>query len=171
MAERNKKPSFFGKLFGGRGEVDDYFEDDDERYDGDDYRAEEETEEYEEEEEEELRDRNEEEREMSINLIDKGDSLEICAPVPGAGPDEINVSITREVITITLSVKEKDLVKEGSYLSQEVYIGRASRSIMLPVDIDVEESSAEVKDGLLLITMPKVSKKKKKRTLVVSRKK
>ena len=78
----------------------------------------------------------------------------------GVRPDELNVSISRDMVVIEGSREERDSVDDADYFTRELFWGSFSRTILLPEEIDVENSSAGAKDGLLSIIMPKLDKLK-----------
>lgn len=108
-------------------------------------------------------------KDLQINLIDKGSDLVAQALVPGTGENKINIDLNREMLTVTAESNEHCFEKEGDYLYEELIYGSFSRSILLPAEVEVEESKAEVKDGVLTITMPKIDKNARKKLQVKRR--
>ena len=159
--KRNKKVSFIDRVLG-RGEYYDEF-DEMEDVDVDEYNDELDDEEY--EEEEEMRDENSSEgmQDLQINLVDKGKTLVAQAIVPGLGEDEIDIDLNREMITISAHSNDHCVESDGDYLYEELSFGSFSRSILLPAEVDVDGSKAEVRDGILNITMPKIDKSVRKK--------
>ena len=100
---------------------------------------------------------------LQINLIDKGDALVAQALVPGIEENSIDIDINREMLTITAGSNEHCIENEGDYLYEEISFGSFSRSILLPAEIEVEDAKAEVKDGVLTVTMPKINKDARKK--------
>jgi HSP20 family molecular chaperone IbpA len=78
--------------------------------------------------------------------------------IAGVRPDEMNVSISRDMVTIEGSREERATVTESDYFHHELFWGSFTRTILLPQEIDVENSSAGAKDGLLTIILPKLDK-------------
>ena len=78
--------------------------------------------------------------------------------VAGVRPDELNISISRDMVEIEGSRMEREQVAGSDYFTRELFWGSFSRTIMLPQEIDVEASSANAKDGLLTIILPKLDK-------------
>ena len=103
---------------------------------------------------------------LQINLVDKGNILVAQALVPGIEEDEINIDLNREMLTITTESNEHCVEKEGDYLYEELTFGSFSRSLLLPAEVEVEDSKAEVKDGVLTIVMPKIDKEARKKLSV-----
>lgn len=90
-----------------------------------------------------------------VNLDDVGTSLVITAEVPGLAPDDLQVNVNHEVLTIT-GARFVEAPKGYSTHRQERPTARFARSFALPCKLDPEKVSAIVKHGLLTITMEKV---------------
>ena len=93
-----------------------------------------------------------------IDLIDRDDELLVRAELPGVKKDEIDLTITDEGLTIVVDRKEEKKVEEERFYRSETFTGRLERSVMFPVDVDSDKAKAELKEGVLEITMPKVQK-------------
>ena len=80
--------------------------------------------------------------------------------IAGVKPEDLDVSITRDMVTIKGKREESREVAENDYFYKELYWGSFSRTILLPQEIEPEEAQAVEKHGLLTIHLPKVDKKK-----------
>lgn len=89
----------------------------------------------------------------------QGDII-IRAFVAGVRPDELGISISRDMVEISGSRMEREQVAGTDYFTRELFWGSFSRTIMLPQEVDVDSSSASAKDGLLTIILPKLDKAK-----------
>lgn len=103
----------------------------------------------------------EEEGELSVDIFDKGDSLILKTMIAGVKPEDLEVSISRDSVTIRGSRHQSKEVEKDSYFAQELYWGTFYRKIDLPTEIDIDESSAFEKHGLLTLTLPKVDRERK----------
>jgi HSP20 family protein len=90
----------------------------------------------------------------------------IKSMVAGVKPEDLDISIARDVVTIKGKRETERFVREEDYFHQELYWGSFSRTIMLPAEIDVEEADAVEKHGLLIIRLPKVDKNRQTRLKV-----
>ncbi len=90
-----------------------------------------------------------------INLYDAGDHYLLTAQLPGLGPDEVELSITGETLTIRGDRKRPEAVPEESYRRQERQFGRKTRTVTLPDRIDSSAVSASFVDGVLSVSLPK----------------
>ena len=106
--------------------------------------------------------------ELSVDVINQPDTIIIRAIVAGVKPHDLDVQISRDMVTITGSREDSIEIEEQDYFHRELYWGSFSRNIILPEEIDVEESNASEKHGMLEITLPKIDKNKKTKLQVKS---
>lgn len=100
------------------------------------------------------------EGQLPVDVYQTVSDIIIRAFVAGVRPDELNISISRDMVEIEGSRMEREQVAGPDYFSRELFWGSFSRAIMLPQEIDVEASSASAKDGLVTIILPKLDKAK-----------
>ncbi|OGM90402.1 hypothetical protein A3J77_02295 [Candidatus Wolfebacteria bacterium RBG_13_41_7] len=105
----------------------------------------------------------ESEGELAIDVYSTPASLVIESAIAGVKPEDIDVSINPESITIRGKRERTEKVKTDNYIHQECYWGRFSRTIILPQEVDPDKSQASIKNGVLKITLPKANKEKTKR--------
>ena len=105
-------------------------------------------------------------QDLQINLVDKGKALVAQAFVPGLADSDIDIDLTREMLTITTESNNGYVEQDGDYLYEELFFGTFSRSILLPTEVEVEEAKAEVRDGILTVVMPKINKAARKKVSV-----
>lgn len=103
------------------------------------------------------------EGELAIDVYSTPTSLVIESAIAGVKPEDIDVSISPESITIRGKRERIDKIKTENYIHQECYWGRFSRTIILPQEIDPDKSQASIKNGVLKITLPKANKEKVKK--------
>lgn len=96
------------------------------------------------------------EGELSLDVYDEGDVLVIQAPVAGVALDDIDINYSQGVLTIKGERKNEKIVKQDQYLTSECYWGKFSRSIFLPVEIDTKKIKAYLKNGILIVNLPKL---------------
>ncbi len=95
-----------------------------------------------------------------INLYDAGDRYVLTAPVPGMVPEELELSITGETLTLRGERKRPEGVSDESYRRQERPFGRWTRTVTLPDRVESGEVSASYAQGLLTVTLPKAESAK-----------
>ena len=91
----------------------------------------------------------------ALNLYDAGDRYVLTAPVPGMVPEELDLSITGETLTLRGERKRADGVSDESYRRQERPLGRWTRAVTLPDRVDVTQVSASYAQGVLTVALPK----------------
>lgn len=101
-----------------------------------------------------------EEGQLTVDVFNTPNEIVIKAIVAGVKPDNLDISITRDMVTIRGKREEKKEVENDDYYYKELYWGSFSRTILLPQEIEVEEAQASEKNGLLCIRLPKIDKEK-----------
>ena len=102
------------------------------------------------------------EGQLAIDVYQTDMEIVIQAPIAGVKPEDLEVSISDEMVSIKGERKVKAEVKTEGFLCQECYWGSFSRSYLLPVAVDAAKASASLKDGILTITIPKLEASKTK---------
>lgn len=100
------------------------------------------------------------EGELTVDVYQSPDEIVVKAMIAGVKPDDLDISITRDMVTIRGKREEFREIAEDDYFYKELYWGSFSRTILLPQEIEPEEAEATEKHGLLTIHLPKVDKKK-----------
>lgn len=90
-----------------------------------------------------------------IDMVDTNDAILVYAEIPGVNKDDIKVKIHNDVLTISGERKEPELPEKANCLIREREFNKFMRSVRLPYPVDVSKVSAEYKDGILKITLPK----------------
>jgi HSP20 family protein len=96
----------------------------------------------------------------AVDIYDKGNEVVIHAELPGMKKDEIDVRVENNVLTVRGQKERKDEVKEDGYFRTERVYGSFSRSFSLPSTVDATKISAEYKDGVLTLSVPKAEEAK-----------
>jgi len=109
----------------------------------------------------------EEEGRLTVDVYQTDDEIVIVAPVAGVSPDDIDISLSGDMITIKGKREMNPKENEVDYLYQECFWGSFSRTIILPSEIDPEKVKATLKEGILKIHLPKVKKEKVKKIKIV----
>jgi HSP20 family protein len=110
----------------------------------------------------------EEEGELPVDVYQTPDNIVIKAMIAGVRPEDLDVSITRDTVIIKGSREGARDTSEENYLTEELYWGPFSRTILLPQEIEEEEAEAVEKHGLLIITLPKINKGKQTKLKIKS---
>ena len=98
----------------------------------------------------------------AVDVIDRPDHILVRAEIPGAKKEDLNVSVSDNLVTISAATKYEEEKEEGEYYRREISRGEYSRSINLPVNVDSAEARAAFKDGILELTLPKIAPSKRR---------
>ena len=107
-----------------------------------------------------------EEGELPIDMYQTGEHVVIRALIAGVSPDDLDIAITRDMVTIKGAREEEREAADEDYYHRELYWGGFSRTILLPEEILIDEAEAKEKHGLLEIILPKVDKDRSTRLKV-----
>src|SRR3990167_2893118 len=99
-----------------------------------------------------------EEAQLTVDVYNTPSEIVIKTMVAGVKPDDLDVAITRDSVTIRGERGEERTVTEQDYLHRELYWGTFSRAVSLPEEINVDEAEASEKFGMLILRLPKVDK-------------
>jgi HSP20 family protein len=102
-----------------------------------------------------------EEGQLSVDVYQTAKDIIVKAMVAGVDPENLQVNITRDMVTIKGKREENRTISEENYFAQELYWGAFTRTILLPHEIEPEEAEATEQNGLLTIKLPKIDKDKK----------
>ena len=108
-----------------------------------------------------------------VDVVQKKDSYVLSMDLPGKTDKDVKIELNHNVLTISSEKKnEKDekseKKEEGKWLVKERSYQKFSRSFTLPEDVEAEKVSAEVKNGVLTVTMPRKALPEPKRIAIKS---
>jgi HSP20 family molecular chaperone IbpA len=98
------------------------------------------------------------EGQLPVDVHQTPSEIVIRAFVAGVRPDELSLSISRDMVVIEGSRMEREQITEHDYFSRELFWGSFTRTILLPQEIDVDNAVASAKDGLMTLILPKLDK-------------
>ncbi len=108
------------------------------------------------------------EGELSVDVYQTQNEIIIEAMLAGVKPEDLHISITRDLVTIKGRRDGNTQISPDDYFYRELYWGSFSRSILLPNEIDIDSVEAVEKHGLLIVRLPKLDKSKQSRVVVRS---
>jgi HSP20 family protein len=108
------------------------------------------------------------EGQLTIDVYQTDEDIIIKSTIAGVVPEDIDISIDNDMVIIKGERKNCTQAKEEDYYYQECYWGSFSRSVILPCDIEADKIQAELKNGILTVTLPKAHKSKTKKISVTS---
>jgi HSP20 family protein len=98
----------------------------------------------------------------ALELIDAGDNFVLKAQLPGIDPKDIDVQVTPEAISISGERRYENTEEKPRYVRSEFRYGKFHRVLSLPAHIQNDSVQAEYKDGILTLTLPKVTEARNK---------
>ncbi len=106
------------------------------------------------------------EGQLAIDVYQTPTDIIVESPLAGVKPEDIDVSITPESVTVKGRRERERHVKTEDYVYQECYWGKFSRSVVLPHEVDADAAEASIKNGVLTIKIPKINRSKSKKLKV-----
>jgi HSP20 family protein len=100
--------------------------------------------------------------EPAVEVADTKDAVVVKAQVPGMSKDNIQVNVTDNTLTLKGEMKEEEKKEEKNYYRREFRYGAFTRTIPLPVAVQADKTTAQLKDGVLEVTIPKAEQAKVK---------
>lgn len=105
------------------------------------------------------------EGQLSIDVYQTKSELIIQSAIAGIRSEELDIVLESDVITIRGN-RKKPIEEQGDYFTKECYWGIFSREIILPVEVDPNRAKASMKEGILVIRIPKIFREKKRKISV-----
>ncbi len=106
------------------------------------------------------------EGQLTIDVYQTDTDIVIKSTIAGVKPEDLDVSINNDMLTIRGERKNDEQVMEENYYYQECYWGSFSRSVILPIDVMADKIEASMKNGILTVRMPKAESNKSKKIQV-----
>ncbi len=104
----------------------------------------------------------------AVDIVETADELRVLADVPGANPESIDINFERGVLTIHARIENRQ--PEGaSFLLREYGIGDYYRAFEVTENVDGGRISAEYREGVLTLRLPKAEKAKARKIEVRAR--
>jgi HSP20 family protein len=97
-----------------------------------------------------------------VDIYETGDEVVVKASLPGVKPEDIEISVTGQVLTLRGEAREEKEEKGDSWYRRERRQGSFARQFTLPVDVDSAKAHAEFEHGVLRLTLPKADAAKPK---------
>ena len=100
---------------------------------------------------------------LALDVAEKEDAYVVKASVPGVNPEDVEVTLTDNVLTIKGETKADREVKEENYHLRERRFGQFMRSVTLPLPVNADQIEAVNENGVLTLTLPKAEAVKPKK--------
>jgi HSP20 family protein len=98
----------------------------------------------------------------AIDMYQTDDELVVKASIPGFKAENVQISITGDVLTLRGEVKQEDEKNEKAWHIREQRWGSFERSVALPTQVVADKAKAEFENGILIVTLPKAEEVKPK---------
>lgn len=108
----------------------------------------------------------EEDGQLAVDMYQTPTDIVIKTMVAGVKPEDLDISITRDMVTIHGKRMESYEDRESDFFHKELYWGSFSRTIVLPAEVEIEEAEASEKHGLLTLILPKIDKNRQSKLKV-----
>lgn len=102
-----------------------------------------------------------EEGRLAVDVYEEDGEYVVTSTIAGLHPDDLEVFANHDMLTIRGTRHEPHEHIKGRYLVQECHWGTFSRSVILPTEIDADRVSANLKNGVLVIRIPKMERSRK----------
>ena len=90
-----------------------------------------------------------------VEVSQSEDSIDVKASLPGIKPEEVDITVANDVLTIKAEHKEEATDEKRDYYRREIRYGSFQRSMSLPVSVDADKAKASYENGILHLTLPK----------------
>jgi HSP20 family protein len=98
----------------------------------------------------------------AVDVYQTDDAVVVKSAIPGIKPEDIDISITGDTLTIKGETRVEEEVNEENYIRRERRYGSFCRSLALPLPVVTEKAEAEFENGVLTLTLPKAEEVKPK---------
>jgi HSP20 family protein len=104
--------------------------------------------------------------EFPIDMYQEKDNLVVKAALPGVKPEELDITVADDTLTIRGEHKEEQETKEDDYIHRECHYGAFSRSVAIPMKVKGDKAEATFEEGVLTLTLPKADEIKPRQVKV-----
>lgn len=99
---------------------------------------------------------------LAVDLVETKDDVVVKATLPGVKPEDVELTITGDTLSIRGETKEEKETKDENYIRRERRYGSFSRSIQLPAGLQTDKAEASFENGVLTLRLPKSEQVKPK---------
>ncbi|MFO7742397.1 MAG: Hsp20/alpha crystallin family protein [Anaerolineae bacterium] len=99
---------------------------------------------------------------LAVDMYETDEDVVVKASVPGIDPEDLDISITGDTLTIRGESRAEEEVEEDNYIYRERRYGAFSRAVTVPTSVEADKAEAEFEDGVLTLRLPKTEEVKPK---------
>ena len=103
---------------------------------------------------------------MPLDMYQTADEVVVKATIPGIDPDDVDITIAGDVLTIKAETKAEEENKDADYFYRERRYGASTRTVSLPADLQSDKAEASFENGVLTLSIPKAEEVKPKQIKV-----
>ena len=103
-----------------------------------------------------------------VEVSESDSAIDIKAALPGVKPDEVEISVQNDVLTIRAEHREETKEEKKDYYRREIRYGSFHRSLALPASVDSDKAEATFENGILMLRLPKAEAARPKQIKVSS---
>jgi len=103
---------------------------------------------------------------LTLDVYETDDTFIVKASLPGVKPEDMDIHIENNVLTVCGEARQEEKAENTRYHWQERWFGRFERSVRLPSLVDADKVEANLKDGVLTVSIPKAEEVKPKKVTV-----
>jgi HSP20 family protein len=92
---------------------------------------------------------------LAVDMYETDDAIVVEAAIPGIKPEDLDINVTGDILTIKGETKAEEEVKEESYIRRERRYGSFCRSLTIPVLVVADKAKSEFENSVLTLTLPK----------------
>ena len=107
---------------------------------------------------------------LAVDMYETDDAIVVKSAIPGIKAQDLDISVTGEILTIKGETRTGEEIKEGKYLYRERRYGSFCRALTIPVPVMTDKAEATFENGVLTLTLPKVEEVKPKAIKVKAKK-
>ena len=97
---------------------------------------------------------------LAIDVFETPLDVIVKTMIPGVRKEDIDISLSRDMLTIRGERKDEKTISEENYHCRELYWGTFSRTVKLPHEVDIERAEATENQGMLTLRLPRVDKER-----------
>lgn len=94
-------------------------------------------------------------RQAAADVYETENEVVVKMAVPGINPDDINIQVSGDTVTVSGETKEEKEDNEKNYYQKQLRYGRFSQSVVVPTIVQADKADASFKNGMLTLTLPK----------------
>jgi len=100
---------------------------------------------------------------LAVDMYETPEEVVLRTALPGVDPEDIDVSVIGDTLTIKGESKAEEEVKGANFIRHERHYGSFARSLSLPTSVVAEKATADFSKGILTLRLPKAEEVKPKR--------